>query len=211
MLLGPQTVELGDPIYRAAFEVIERLPDGIVLLDAALRTIYASPAARALEAKGRLTLCPRPGCADPAFSGGLERLLRSAVRGAGGAISLPASSKSQRLLTLLATPVRAQASLPFHGANLRDAAALVFIIDIAQRRHIAVEQIRQAYGLTWSEARVAIDVARGASVVEVARALKVSPNTVKTHLRSVFAKTGTQRQSELARLISALDSVHLYP
>jgi DNA-binding CsgD family transcriptional regulator len=31
----------------------------------------------------------------------------------------------------------------------------------------------------------------------VAQRLNVSPNTVKTHLRKVFAKTGTSRQTEL--------------
>jgi len=35
--------------------------------------------------------------------------------------------------------------------------------------------------------------------------LNVSPNTVKTHLRKVFAKTGVGRQAELARLIASLD------
>jgi DNA-binding CsgD family transcriptional regulator/PAS domain-containing protein len=198
-------------MHRAAFEMIERLPDGIVVLDTASRTIYANPAARAFEAGGVLTLCPTPVCADPAHAEGLQKLLRNTLRGVGGALSLPASSKRPGALTLLATPIRGDIAVRLHEARLRDAAALVFIVDIAQRKRIAVEQIRQAYGLTWSEARIAIAVGSGTPVTNVASAMNLSPNTVKSHLRNVFLKTATQRQSELARLISALESLHLCP
>jgi DNA-binding CsgD family transcriptional regulator len=198
-------------VHRAAFEVIERLADGIVVLDASLRTIYANPAARAFESGGALTLCPSPSCAGKALAEQLQKLLRNTARGAGGALSLPTSVKSCGLLTLLATPVRGHIATRLHEASLRDAAVLLFIVDIARRKRIAVEQIRQAYGLTWSEARVAIGVGSGMSGMEVASAMNLSPNTVKSHLRNVFAKTATQRQSELARLVSALDSLHLCP
>jgi DNA-binding CsgD family transcriptional regulator len=198
-------------VYRAAFDVVERLPDGLVVLDARLRTIYASPAARALEATGALTLCPSPSCANPGLAQRLQELLRNTVRGRGGALSLPASSQRSNFLTVLATPVRGNLTTRLHEASLRDAAALVFIVDIAKRRHIAIEQIRQAYGLTWSEARIAIAVGSGAPVPQIATAMNLSPNTIKSHLRNVFAKTATQRQSELARLISSLDSLQLCP
>jgi hypothetical protein len=38
----------------------------------------------------------------------------------------------------------------------------------------------------------------------LSQALGLSPNTVKTHLRKVFAKTGVGRQTELARLVASL-------
>jgi DNA-binding CsgD family transcriptional regulator len=44
-------------------------------------------------------------------------------------------------------------------------------------------------------------------VVETASALGVSANTIKTHLRRVFEKTGTTRQAELARLMASLAAV----
>jgi DNA-binding CsgD family transcriptional regulator len=46
-----------------------------------------------------------------------------------------------------------------------------------------------------------------ASVPEAAQRLKLSANTVKTHLRRVFAKTGASRQSELARLMALIGLV----
>jgi DNA-binding CsgD family transcriptional regulator len=44
---------------------------------------------------------------------------------------------------------------------------------------------------------------------EVADELDVSTETVRCQLKSVFAKTGTRRQSELARLLSRLEVVQM--
>lgn len=62
----------------------------------------------------------------------------------------------------------------------------------------------EAYGLTLTEARVALAVASGITISATARRLKVSVNTVKTHLRRVYEKTGTSRQAELSRLIATI-------
>ena len=88
----------------------------------------------------------------------------------------------------------------FGGLGMRDAAAMLVIHDPAQPIDIPVEWIMDAYGLTPAEARVALCAASGATIPETAHRLNVSPNTVKTHLRKVFAKTGTSRQTELVRL-----------
>jgi DNA-binding CsgD family transcriptional regulator len=44
-------------------------------------------------------------------------------------------------------------------------------------------------------------------VAETADALGISEATVKTHLNHIFAKTGTQRQAELVKLVAG----HLSP
>jgi DNA-binding CsgD family transcriptional regulator len=85
-----------------------------------------------------------------------------------------------------------------------DAAALLFIVDPANRADIPLAWIMDAYGLTQAEARVALVAASGATIPETALRLNVSPNTVKTHLRKVFAKTGTSRQAELGRLMASI-------
>ena len=51
---------------------------------------------------------------------------------------------------------------------------------------------------------MALCAASGATIPETAHRLNVSPNTVKTHLSRVFAKTGTSRQIELARLMESI-------
>jgi len=51
---------------------------------------------------------------------------------------------------------------------------------------------------------VALADSTGASIPIVATSLLLSQNTIKTHLRRVYAKTGTNRQAELARIIASL-------
>lgn len=63
------------------------------------------------------------------------------------------------------------------------------------------ERLRRSYGLTRAEARVAVLIAQGLVPKEAAAALGTSWNTVRTQLCRVFAKTGTTRQLELARLL----------
>ncbi len=55
----------------------------------------------------------------------------------------------------------------------------------------------QIFGLTDAEISVGELVCLGLTQDEIADRLQVSRNTVKTHLRSIFAKTDTRRQSEL--------------
>ncbi len=92
----------------------------------------------------------------------------------------------------------------FADASLRSPAVLLFIIDLANKAGIPATLLMDAYGLTQAEARVALAVASGLSIPETGRALALSPNTIKTQLRGVFAKSGLGWQSELARLIASI-------
>jgi DNA-binding CsgD family transcriptional regulator len=65
-----------------------------------------------------------------------------------------------------------------------------------------------AYQLTMAEAQVASHASFGRPVSDISVRLNISPNTVKTHLSRIFAKTGVRGQAELAALIAALRSVH---
>jgi DNA-binding CsgD family transcriptional regulator/uncharacterized protein YhfF len=57
------------------------------------------------------------------------------------------------------------------------------------------------YSLTAAEARLAVRLASGASLTEVAETLGVTRNTVRSQLRAIFQKTSTSRQSELVVLL----------
>jgi DNA-binding CsgD family transcriptional regulator/pimeloyl-ACP methyl ester carboxylesterase len=58
-----------------------------------------------------------------------------------------------------------------------------------------------AFGLTPAEARAAVLVAKGATAPEAAKALSLSPETVKTHMKAILAKTGAKGAKDLARLL----------
>jgi DNA-binding CsgD family transcriptional regulator len=59
----------------------------------------------------------------------------------------------------------------------------------------------ELHGLTPAEARLAAALVRGFSLEEAAAELVISRNTARTHLKRVFAKTGTCRQGELISLL----------
>jgi DNA-binding CsgD family transcriptional regulator len=63
-------------------------------------------------------------------------------------------------------------------------------------------RLRDEYDLTPTETRVALHLADGGTVATCARAMGLAESTVRTHLKSVFAKTGISRQAQLPRLLS---------
>jgi DNA-binding CsgD family transcriptional regulator len=134
----------------------------------------------------------------------LGELIRAALGGApAGSMSVPRPSDG-RLLTILVSPVRGRDVGRFSDLGMRDAAVLLFIVDPANRAGIPMSWIMEGYGLTQAEAKVALAASSGLNIPETANRLGVSINTIKTHLRRVFAKTGTSRQTELARLIASI-------
>lgn len=139
-----------------------------------------------------------------AHSQRLGQLIDAAVRGVPvGTMSIP-HPRDGRLFTILVASVRSRDIDRFGGRGMRNVAAMLVIHDPARPMEIPVEWIMDAYGLTLAEARVALCAASGATIPEAAHRLNVSPNTIKTHLRRIFAKTGTSRQSELARLMASI-------
>jgi DNA-binding CsgD family transcriptional regulator len=63
---------------------------------------------------------------------------------------------------------------------------------------------QERFGLTPSEARVACALSDGKSTAEIAAELGVKPDTVRTHLKKIYGKTGTARQAQLVCLMSEL-------
>jgi DNA-binding CsgD family transcriptional regulator len=61
--------------------------------------------------------------------------------------------------------------------------------------------LAKTFSLTPSEAKLACIIARGAPPAIAARELKISRETARNQLKSVFAKTDTHRQSELVALL----------
>jgi len=196
-------------LQRAQFSAIDRLSGGIILLDRAAKVVFANTAARSVAAHGgplRLRNCVLT-AASTTHAQRLHHLIQAALRGAPvGAMSIPAPDDG-RLLTVLVSSMRSRDIDRFDGLGMRDVAAMVFVSDPARPLEIPAAWIMDAYGLTLAEATVALIASSGASIPETATRLNISPNTVKTHLRRVFAKTGASRQAELARLIAAIGMV----
>jgi GAF domain-containing protein len=79
--------------------------------------------------------------------------------------------------------------------------ALAEIERLRQERHPTEHLLCSRFGLTATEARVALGIARGESLVSIAERHRVAVATARSQLKAVFSKLGTHRQAELvARL-----------
>jgi DNA-binding CsgD family transcriptional regulator len=80
-------------------------------------------------------------------------------------------------------------------------AALVIILDSALQVKAIDSDLRELYGLTSTEARLANLLMKGASLEDCCKQMKIRRSTGCTHLRRLFKKTGAHRQSELVVLL----------
>lgn len=64
--------------------------------------------------------------------------------------------------------------------------------------------LRAELGLTQSEARLALQLGAGATVADAAKELNISVHTARNQLKSIYSKTGINRQSELIKLLIEL-------
>lgn len=116
-----------------------------------------------------------------------------------GAVAIP--RPEGRPLIIHAAPVVGSARDAFQRAK-----AILMIVDPHEHREPAEPILRQAFGLTPAEARIALRLARGQDLEEIASASGVSLGTARVHLKAIFAKTGTHRQPELVALLGRMSA-----
>jgi DNA-binding CsgD family transcriptional regulator len=128
-----------------------------------------------------------------------DRAMQAALSGATRSIGAVATTFS--LTDRRGIPVKVTA-MPLRPDDFMHLGSepLAMLIFGAPASDLNVEALRETYGLTASEARLFKAVASGERVSEYAVRVGVQLTTAKTHLRSVFAKTGLQRQADLVRL-----------
>jgi DNA-binding CsgD family transcriptional regulator len=93
---------------------------------------------------------------------------------------------------------------PFNGAAhppAQEASALLTLNALGPKPGPPPAILAKTFRLTPSEAKLACVIASGASPYIAARELKISRETARNQLKSVFAKTDTHRQSELVALL----------
>jgi DNA-binding CsgD family transcriptional regulator len=80
-------------------------------------------------------------------------------------------------------------------------AIVVFISDPDRHTAMAPAALAKLFGLTPAEAAFAVLLGDGLTLDEAAAEQSIARNTARAHLRSIFAKTGVSRQTQLVRLI----------
>lgn len=193
----------GDDFLRRICAVFDPLPGAVLLSDSEGRLLYANAQAERLaghdlwaQGEQRQILWP---LAEPASSRLLQRSLRELAESAepaGRTLVLEQRGGSALLVSLscLEQPVAGHAGRVF----------ALYLCSAHSRSLPSREALRLMFGLTPSEASVALLLARGQRKDEMAEALAVSATTVAFHLRNLFVKVGVTRQTDLVARILAV-------
>ena len=81
---------------------------------------------------------------------------------------------------------------------------IVFVTDPRQVELPAPADLQAQLGLTPAECRVTHGLAQGATYREVAATLGIGEETVRSHVKSIYAKTRTPNKAGLTRLVLSL-------
>ena len=188
--------------------ILDSVTAGAFLVDAAGRVDFANESGQALLADGAvlrlrdglLTAIDRPAHVALRATLATTALGTDVALGPGAPSIVLTSHTGERYLAHilpLSSGARQKASLGY------SATAAIFVRRAEIPVVSGVEAVARSHGLTPSEIRVLQAVGSGGSVREIADALGVSSATVKTHLASIFRRTGARRRSDLVRQIAS--------
>lgn len=163
-------------------------------------------AKRILDEKDGIWLSGNTLCVDSSQeSRDLQRLLRQAMTsttesegpGVVEAMSISRPSGRAKLGILIKTIPMGQWS----ESRQRPTAAVFLRDPESSAAQPSQELVRRLFGLTRMESQLALLLADGFTLDEAAEKMNVRRNTARTHLRSIFCKTGVTRQTMLVRLL----------
>lgn len=180
--------------------VMDGFPFALLIIDEHRHPIYRNAAARRLLDEGILDIDP----AGRLRSRGSAREFASVLDGALGRSAAPRSGA----VVLDERPTR---RLHAWGSSLgsgtgggEETLAAVAVFNTQSGNTYAWEALNALYGLTRKETAVVNGLLQGLSPEEYCSANFVTANTVRTHLKSIYRKTGTNRQSEVVRLFASM-------
>ena len=173
---------------------LDALTTAVLVLGADGRLVHSNAAGRAALAREDLLLS-RIGIVEP-----WDRTVSPAFRAmlsaeAGGTVALARRGGGNAVVS----------ALPLHSGRRRSAVprsarVALFVQDNPCGPH-AIELLGRAYNFTGAELRVLLGLAEDATPADIAQRYGIAPSTVRTHLKSLFAKTGTNRQKDLVKLL----------
>lgn len=130
----------------------------------------------------------------------LDALMRGAAKAGGAVQSIPLPATQERTAMVVhVLPVRGAAHDVFAAAR-----TILLATPVTAGPAPGRQLLEGLFDLTPAEAVVAQGIGLGRTLEEIAAAQGAARETVKTHLRRVFAKTGVHRQAELVHLLSGM-------
>ncbi|MFP4137420.1 MAG: response regulator [Halomonas sp.] len=190
--------EASSRAFASATRALDLVAPGMVLLDRDSRVLFANRAARQLadDENGLhfdeklLTRHTRQ-----------ARALRDTVQAV-----ISASQETREEIRCLRLNRRGEhRDLLVMACSLgeQEPAAVLLLSDPEKRARVPRQVLASLFGLTPTEAHIALLLADGHRTDEIADLMNISPTTVAFHLRNLFQKTDTHRQADLIALILA--------
>ena len=144
---------------------------------------------------------------EPADDAELQLLLERAMplfggQGAAGSMTVGRLLVSPRFV-LHVSPVGGRLT----DFGMRSVAALVLVVNPERKPRIDADLVASALGLTPTESYVAVMLATGYTLREVAVRMRLKESTVRWHLKHIFTKQHISRQADLVRLVLSVSSV----
>jgi DNA-binding CsgD family transcriptional regulator len=191
-------------------ETLDGISAGMFLVDGGAHIVHANRSGHAILANGDFlrAVGGRLSASDPAIEATLGAVFAAASKGVEavgiGGIAVPLRARGGEHFVAHVLPLTSGARSRT-GASFA-AVAAVFVHKAALDTPSPPEVIAKAFKLTPTELRVLLAIVEMGGVPEVSEALGVAESTVKTHLRSLFGKTGTSRQADLVKLFAGFSS-----
>lgn len=194
---------MSDPLFETLRASFDQLSVAVLILSASRELLFANrPAKAMLETGWPIRL----------LDGCLQGKDRSATAALNQAFALLLSGEENTALSpyevCIAHPSTdrpgAIAHLRLLNGSGRDRANIaLFIVQSGAERHHGIEGLAGAYGLSKAETRTLKTLMETEGQAEAAARLGVAVSTIKSHLRKIFQKTNTDRQSHLVGLVES--------
>jgi len=184
---------------------LERLTIGTLILDGRGEVIEISPAARAIlrQHSGISIATGRVMLSSPHDATRLNRLIAQALE----VRVEPNAEMFVKALRIDTDPAAALGLLiravppPAWYQSEASPSVIIYVRRLDQSQLAPEEVVGQLFGLTHSEALLATLLADGFSLAEAAQKLNLTDSSVRTYSKTIYAKTGVNRQAELVRLV----------
>ncbi len=185
--------------------LIDRLPGGVMVIDGKKKVEYSNAAALemissmdGLRLNGDGALVADRSAKESELRRAVEAVLDETNGATPGevVVSIDRSSGRQRYELLLMRLKTADGS-PFPGRPR----VSIFVCDGAYEPIQDGEMLTKIYDLTAAESKVAMMLAGGRSLNDIADELSISKHTARTHLKRILSKTNTHSQGSLIRLL----------
>jgi len=196
---------------------LDALPLGVAIVDAGLRIHFMNEAGRNDLAQadfGLRALRSGPHVGSGVYlaasarddADALRRLVASATSGQAGG-SMRVFHPDMSSCAVLVSPAPRELGADQATANesgLAENLAMVVIRDLGQAAAPAPETLCEVFGLSRAEADVAAALSGGASAEDVALQRKVSLATVRSQIRSILGKSGSENLRDFERSMASL-------